>query len=67
MPTALTQPRQFGWQVTQLNYIGNLRPSRATPARAAPLNIATNAMQRVVRRRRHGRLVEEAEGWRRGC
>src|SRR6266849_1080931 len=25
MPTALTQPRQFGWQATQLNFIGNLR------------------------------------------
>src|SRR5262249_21966497 len=48
MPTALTQPRQFGWQVTQLNFIGNLRPSRATPARAEPLNIATNAMQRAA-------------------
>jgi transposase len=30
MPTALTQPRQFGWQATQLNFIGNLRSSRAT-------------------------------------
>src|SRR5262245_39736176 len=48
MPTALTQPRQFGWQATQLNFIGNLRSSRVTPARAEPLNIATNAMQRAA-------------------
>ncbi|MGX1056618.1 hypothetical protein AB7M74_007570 [Bradyrhizobium japonicum] len=32
MPTALTQPRQFGSQATQLNFIGSLRSSRAAPA-----------------------------------
>src|SRR5436853_6758323 len=48
MPTALTQPRQFGWHVTQLNRIGSLRCSRLAPARAEPFGIATmpgNAMQ----------------------
>jgi hypothetical protein len=47
MPTALTQPRQFGWQATQLNFIGKLRSSRAAPAYAEPPSIATkpsNAM-----------------------
>jgi hypothetical protein len=47
MPTALTQPRQFGWQATQLNFIGNLRCSRPTPACAELLNITTNAIQRA--------------------
>ena len=50
MPTALTQPRQFGWQATQLNRIGNLRSSRVT-ARAEPPGAATapgNAMQRAA-------------------
>src|SRR3954449_13334472 len=42
IPTALTRPRQFGWQRTQLNFIGNLRPSNATPARAEPPNKATD-------------------------
>ena len=46
IPAALTQPRQFGWQSTQVNFIGSLRASRATPACAEPLSIATNAMQR---------------------
>src|SRR5882672_5511396 len=46
IPAALTQPRQFGWQSTQVNFIGNLRASRATPACTEPLSIATNAMQR---------------------
>ncbi len=32
MPTALTQPRQFGSQATQLNFIGSLRSSRVPPA-----------------------------------
>jgi hypothetical protein len=40
MPTALTQPRQFGWQATQLNFIGKLRSSRAALAYAEPPNIA---------------------------
>src|SRR4051794_20331439 len=51
MPTALTQPRQFRWQVIQLNFIGNLRDSRATPARAEPSRIAagpSNAIQRAA-------------------
>ena len=51
MPTALTQPRQFGWQATQLNFIGNLRSSRVTPACAEPPSVATapgNAMQRAA-------------------
>src|SRR6185369_6870313 len=42
--------RQFGWQATQLNFIGNLRSSRATPAYAEQPSMATrpsNAMQRV--------------------
>src|SRR3984893_6101555 len=49
MPTALTQPRQFGWQATQLNFIGSLRSSRVTPACAEPPSTGTrpgNAMQR---------------------
>src|SRR3954470_1748647 len=41
MPTALTQPRQFGSQATQLNFIGSLRSSRAAPARADDPSIAT--------------------------
>src|SRR3954452_5077777 len=48
IPTALTQPWQFGWQAIQLNFIGNLRDSRATPARAESPNVAagpSNAMQ----------------------
>src|ERR1700721_3255911 len=36
MPTAETQPRQFGSQATQLNRIGNLRSSRVVPACAEP-------------------------------
>src|ERR1700722_3970472 len=40
MPTALTQPRQFGSHATQLNRIGNLRSSRVT-ARAEPPGAAT--------------------------
>jgi hypothetical protein len=32
MPTALTQPRQLGWQSTQSNFIGCLRCSSAAPA-----------------------------------
>jgi hypothetical protein len=36
MPIALTQPRQFGWQATQLNFIGNLRSSRPMRACAEP-------------------------------
>ena len=39
MPTALTQPRQFGSQATQLNRIGNLRSSRAAPACAEPPSV----------------------------
>jgi len=38
---------QFGWQATQLNFIGNLRCSRPTPACAELLNITTNAIQRA--------------------
>src|SRR6266403_3313476 len=48
-PTALTQPRQFGWHATQLNFIGNLRSSSVTPACAEPPSAAIapgNAMQR---------------------
>src|SRR5438128_9599739 len=45
MPTALTQPRQFGWQATQLNFIGNLRSSGATPACSAQTSTAINLMQ----------------------
>jgi hypothetical protein len=49
MPTALTQPRQFGWQATQLNYIGNLRSSRVTPAWAgSPMTAPGNAMHKAV-------------------
>ena len=32
MPTAETQPLQFGWHATQLKCIGNLRSSRVPPA-----------------------------------
>src|SRR4051794_128977 len=52
MPTALTQPWQFGWQEIQLNFIGNLRNSRVTPARAEPPSVAAgpnNAMQTAAR------------------
>src|SRR6266849_5326536 len=51
MPTALTQPRQFGWQATQLNRIGNLRSSSVTPACAEPPSVANtpgNAMQKAA-------------------
>ena len=51
MPTALTQPPQFGSQATQLNRIGNLRSSRVAPACAEPPGAATtpgNAMQRAA-------------------
>src|SRR5450756_217456 len=51
MPTALTQPPQFGWQATQLNRIGNLRSSREVPALAEPPGAATtpgNAVQRAA-------------------
>ena len=41
MPTALIQPRQFGWQSTQLNCIGSLRSSRVSPAFAKPPSMAT--------------------------
>jgi len=41
MPTALTKPRQFGSQATQLNFIGSLRSSRAPPARADDPKVAT--------------------------
>src|ERR1035438_787976 len=51
IPTALTQPRQFGWQATQLNFIGNLRSSRVTPAYAELPSVATapgNAIHRAA-------------------
>src|ERR1700756_1024533 len=48
MPTALTQPRQFGWQTTQLNFIGNLRSSRATPACAEPPSMATRPTKAIL-------------------
>ncbi len=51
MPTALTQPRQFGWHATQLNRIGSLRSSRVAPACAEPPGVATtpgNAMHRAA-------------------
>src|SRR3954453_20537878 len=51
MPTALTQLRQFGWQATQLNFIGKPRFSTTTPAYAEQLSMATrpsNAMQRLA-------------------
>jgi len=55
IPTALTQPEppplQFGWQATQLNFIGILRSSRVTPACAGSPNVATtpgNAMPRAT-------------------
>ena len=51
MPTALIQPRQFGWQATQLNFIGSLRSSTAAPAYAEQPSMVTrpnNAMQRVA-------------------
>src|SRR5436305_5763372 len=41
MPTAPTQPRQFGWHATQLNRIGSLRSSRVPPACAEPPEVAT--------------------------
>src|SRR5882757_4248638 len=44
-----TQPRQFGWQATQLNFIRNLRSSSAMPACVEPPSTATrpdDAMQR---------------------
>ena len=45
MPTALTQPRQFGWQAIQLNFIGRLRSSRVTPACAELPSVVTDAGQ----------------------
>src|SRR6478736_5768208 len=51
MPTAETQPRQLGWQSTQLNFIGSLRSSRAAPARAAVPSVVTEpakVMQRAA-------------------
>src|SRR5580692_7354147 len=42
MPTALTQPRQLGWQATQPNFIGILRSSRVASACAAQRNGATS-------------------------
>src|SRR6476469_9882945 len=51
MPTALTQPRQFGWQATQLKRIGNLRSSSVTPACADPPSVAITpgtAIQRAA-------------------
>src|SRR3954454_21934720 len=47
IPIALIQFRQFDWQTIQLNFIGNLRGSKVTTARAEPLRIAINAMQRT--------------------
>src|SRR6201999_98398 len=41
MPTALTQPRQFGSQATQLNFIGSLRSSSVPPARAELPSVVT--------------------------
>ena len=51
MPTALIQPRQFGWQSTQLNRIGNFRSSSDAPACAEPPSGTTmpgNTMQRAA-------------------
>src|SRR3954451_2036571 len=48
IPIALIQPRQFDPQATQLNFIGNLRCSKVATARAEPLRIAINAMQRTT-------------------
>jgi hypothetical protein len=51
MPTALTQPLQFGWHSTQLNRIGNFRSSSEVPARAEPPSGVTmlgKAMQRAA-------------------
>src|SRR3954449_9802741 len=45
MPTALTQPRQFGWHATQLNRIGSLRSSRVPPACAEPPETATGPVK----------------------
>src|SRR5262245_27701102 len=39
IPSALTQPPQFGWQATQLNFIGNLRCSTREPACTEPPSI----------------------------
>src|SRR5947209_4630589 len=41
MPTALTQPRQLGWQAIQLNRIGSLRSSSVPPAFATPPDVPT--------------------------
>src|SRR4051812_31249020 len=40
MPTALIQPRQSGWQATQLNFIGSLRSSRVPLTRAELPDVA---------------------------
>jgi len=51
MPTALTQPRQFGSQAIQLNFIGSLRSSSVPPACAEELKVATapaSAMQQTA-------------------
>src|SRR3954466_1975945 len=48
IPIALIQSRQFGWQATQLNFIGNVRCSKVATARAEPLMIAINATQRTT-------------------
>src|SRR4051794_891853 len=45
MPTAPTQPRQFGWHATQVNRIGSLRSSRVPPACAEPPETATGPVK----------------------
>src|SRR5438045_6550127 len=51
IPTAVTQPRQFGSQAIQLNFMGNLRSSMAPLACAELSSIGTrpgNATQRAA-------------------
>src|ERR1700712_1301179 len=45
MPTAPTQPRQFGWHATQVKRIGSLRSSRVPPACAEPPEVATGPVR----------------------
>ena len=50
MPTALTQPAQFGWQATQLNRIGEfaLFEGHAGMRRTTSVTAPGNAMQRAA-------------------
>src|SRR5882757_7812774 len=62
MPTALTQPLQFGSQATQPKRIGSLRSSRVTPAIAELPSVVIapgNAMQRAAARSAQPRISSD--------